>query len=109
MTSIDVTVLEQIRLLLEDNFDTLIDTYISDNTMRVQSLGIAVDMQKWTKVKEISHTMKSSSANIGALQLAEICQLIENDSGNNIQSVKQNYARLLTEFDAVLRCLQSFR
>jgi len=109
MTSLNLELFEELRILLNDNFGYLIDTYIADTTKRVKEINIAITTEKWDEVRDLAHVMKSSSANIGAIELSNISQQIEHDSVYNTSAVEMIYARLLAEFDAVLLCLNKNR
>ena len=109
MTSLNLELFEELRILLNDNFSYLIDTYISDTTKRVEQLNAAIETENWDEVRTIAHVMKSSSANIGALELSDISQQIEHDSVYNTKGIKIIYARLRAEFNAVILCLNKNR
>lgn len=109
MNNLDLELFEQLRILLDENFDLLIDTFISDNTQRIEELKSVIEDARWVDARQISHAMKSSSANIGAIALSQLCQQIETDSANNFDDVKTKYDRLRTEFDAVVLCLNNNR
>lgn len=109
MTNLNLQLFEELRDLMGSNFELLVDTYISDNKARKEQLQLAIESSDWENVRQLSHAMKSSSANIGALQLSELCQQIETDAVNNIDEVKLKYDRLRTEFEAVVLCLNKNR
>lgn len=109
MNNLDLELFEQLRILLDENFDLLIDTFISDNMERIKELESVIEDGRWVDVRQISHAMKSSSSNIGAIALSQLCQQIESDSVNNFDDVKTKYDRLCTEFDAVVLCLNNNR
>jgi len=109
MTNINVELFEQLRVLMGEKFKLLIDTYISDNSSRIDQLQVAIKGENWSEVRELSHAMKSSSANIGATELSLFCQQIESDSVNNVDEIKLKYDRLRNEFQAVVSCLNNNR
>ncbi|MDH5183021.1 MAG: Hpt domain-containing protein [Gammaproteobacteria bacterium] len=109
MSNLNIELFEQLRILLDENFDVLINTFIEDNTSRIEQLQLLIDAGQSEEVRHISHAMKSSSANIGALELSEICRQMEQDCVNNFTDVKTKYARLRTEFDALVLCLNENR
>ena len=55
----------------------LIDIFVDDATERVRSMISALAAGDLVGVEQHAHTLKSSSANMGALGLSELCQEIE--------------------------------
>ena len=102
MNSVSESQYEQLRDLLGNNFPILINTYIEDNRSRIILLGLAIDEQNWLEIRHISHSMKSSSANIGATVLADLCQKVEHGTENNLRDVQVTYGKLCAEFEAVV-------
>lgn len=57
---------------------TLLDTYVTDGTERMAQLGTAVARHDYLAVQNVAHAMKSSSALLGVLTLADLLQRTEN-------------------------------
>jgi HPt (histidine-containing phosphotransfer) domain-containing protein len=57
--------------------DELVDTYLEDGQAQVAVLQGAVAVNATEDLVRPAHTLKSSSANVGALQLAEACRDLE--------------------------------
>jgi len=57
--------------------DELVDTYLDDGRAQVAALEAAVASDAVEDLVRPAHTLKSSSANVGALQLAEACRELE--------------------------------
>ena len=55
----------------------LIDLYLDDSAQRVQALTTAIDASDLATVERAAHALKSASANVGALALAEVCKETE--------------------------------
>jgi len=51
--------------------------YLDDTSDMVATMRAARDEGDVVRVKEVAHTLKSSSANLGAIDLSEICRSIE--------------------------------
>lgn len=63
-----------------DFLDELVDTYLADGTVQVGSLRAAADAGDVEALIRPAHTLKSSSDNIGALELAASCRSLEADA-----------------------------
>ena len=57
--------------------DELVDTYLEDGLAQVAALQAAVGANAVDDLVRPAHTLKSSSANVGALQLADACRDLE--------------------------------
>jgi len=78
---LDASVIEGLRelggeedpgLLLE-----LIDLYLADAPQRMSEIEQALASGDWKLLERAAHTLKSASANIGALSLSALCQELE--------------------------------
>jgi HPt (histidine-containing phosphotransfer) domain-containing protein len=57
--------------------DDLVDTYLEDGRAQVAALRAAVAAGVSADLVRPAHTLKSSSANVGALELADACRWLE--------------------------------
>lgn len=76
---LDEAALADLRILLEDDFSDLIETFLGDAHQRHSEL---VALQQQTKVdaqalRRTAHSFKGSSLNLGATRLAELCRRLE--------------------------------
>ena len=55
----------------------LVDTYLADGTAQVAALQAALAAADTEALVRPAHTLKSSSANVGALALAEACRTLD--------------------------------
>src|SRR5690349_17534232 len=55
----------------------LIDLYLSDAPQRMAEIERSLASGDWKLLERAAHTLKSASANIGALGLSEICKELE--------------------------------
>jgi len=113
-TSIDPNAIEMIRQLQQpDKVDILlqlIDTYISSSRPLIATLKEAVATNKSDVIKQSAHSLKSSSANLGAHRLAAICQDLES-MGRNIEIEKcpAMFKKCEQEFELVIAELKQIR
>ncbi|MDI1301103.1 MAG: Hpt domain-containing protein [bacterium] len=73
----DVVLLEELRGILEEEFPSLIATYIQDSGVRVGDLRQAMTRGDAEAVRKAAHNLKGSSSNLGLVHLADLCRAIE--------------------------------
>ena len=105
---VDKDTLLMLKDLLGDRFNALLETYLSDSILRLQSLKKALQAQDYEVAKHEVHGLKGSSRNIGVNQLADLCEELEKQTrtGNVVNGEKQ-FAAIEQNFAAVdetLRC-----
>nr|WP_218627817.1 Hpt domain-containing protein [Pseudomonas sp. dw_612] len=59
---------------MEDEYPTLLDTFIADSEERLRVLRKADDA---AQLMNAAHSFKGSSSNMGAIRLAELCDELE--------------------------------
>ncbi|RJG16604.1 hybrid sensor histidine kinase/response regulator [Massilia cavernae] len=73
--------LENIRALSEDRGDALVQkvvtAFVDDTPRHLQALGRAIAAHDASKLRKTAHSLKSSSANVGAETLAQMCKEME--------------------------------
>ncbi len=64
---------EEASIILTD----MIQNYLEDSTTRIQSIQSALETSNGALLREAAHTLKSSSATLGARTLAQLCRELE--------------------------------
>jgi HPt (histidine-containing phosphotransfer) domain-containing protein len=57
--------------------DELIDTYLADGSLQLEAMGAAASSGDAAALVRPAHSLKSSSANVGAMALTDICRELE--------------------------------
>ena len=57
--------------------DELIDTYLADASVQLEAMQAAASSGDAAALVRPAHSLKSSSANVGAMALADICRALE--------------------------------
>jgi len=94
MASLDQIIFDELKELMDGDIGEIVELYINDSREQIAQLKTSVDGGDIDGMVSIAHTLKSSSANLGAMQLADMCEKMENDGRNN--SLK-NPASLLSD------------
>ena len=74
---IDEEVLDELRTMLGDEVDHLIDVFLEDTPRLIARLEAAVDGPDYDALRDTAHSLKSSSANLGAMLLSASARRIE--------------------------------
>ena len=77
LAHIDLSTLEMLKEVMEDDFLMLISTYINDSEIRLQELNEASEANANESLRRAAHCFKGSSSNIGAQSLSLLCQQLE--------------------------------
>ena len=80
---IDVEALEELKDIMEDEFECLIHTFIVDSEKKIMALRASVESEDAMLLSRVGHSFKGSSSNIGAVYLAQLCQKAEDQGRNN--------------------------
>lgn len=74
---LDGPILAELQEIMEDDFGILIETYIEDGDRKIGDLKQALGSSDATAIRELSHSFKGASCNIGALPLSRLCETVE--------------------------------
>jgi CheY-like chemotaxis protein/nitrogen-specific signal transduction histidine kinase/HPt (histidine-containing phosphotransfer) domain-containing protein len=75
--TLDTTTLVDLEDIMGDELATLVDTYLRDGDVRLRNLREAADRGDSAEVGKLAHSLKSSSANLGAMPLANRARQVE--------------------------------
>ena len=118
---IDAKVIAEFKAMMGDNADTIlieiIDCYLEDAPQHIQTIARAISQKDAAELRRSSHTLKSSSATLGATNLAAFCQELETlsrlvnieDSSSHTKDGAEQLAQIQAEYELVLAALQLLR
>ncbi len=109
MPAVDQATVHELLEIMGEGFAELVQVYFDDTPKLLARLREAAGGGDHAAVAEIAHSLKSSSANVGALPLAELAKLAESDAkagrSNVLESLSQRldneYQRVLAAFAGV--------
>jgi HPt (histidine-containing phosphotransfer) domain-containing protein len=109
---IDREALDNIRTLQRpdapDLVGKVINKYLSASTILLQGLRDAVSAGDAPAVQKVAHTLKSSSANVGATRLAAQCKELELEARiNRLGPGRDQLRELEAEYQAVRAALEA--
>jgi DNA-binding response OmpR family regulator len=108
---LDVQVLARIRALQRpgaaDIVRKVISLYLEDAPKRLNALRDAIAKGDCSAVERAAHAFKSSSANLGALTLAGMCEVMERDArAGHCEQAQARLAIIEDEYKKVVPALQ---
>ncbi|RYZ88293.1 MAG: Hpt domain-containing protein [Moraxellaceae bacterium] len=108
--SLNTEMLEELRELLADSFNELIDRYLSDSQARFNLLQQAIAEQDFKVIYYEAHGIKGSSRNMGANRLAELMgQLEASGHAQNALNLHEVFTEAQLEYARVVTGLASAR
>ena len=90
-------------------FDMILDTYMKDAQKNVESMIVSSQSHDTDELLRLTHTLKGSSRNVGASELADLCESLEKDLRNGEHSdLDQRVTNISTSFENTLPLLQTY-
>ncbi|MBD3742346.1 MAG: response regulator [Stenotrophomonas sp.] len=96
---LDRDVLDELHAVIGDTALQIVSVFLEDAPAMVQQLQQAAQSSDEPRLQAIAHSLKSSSANVGALSLSAIAQRIEHEArSGSLQRPAVAVALLVAEF-----------
>jgi HPt (histidine-containing phosphotransfer) domain-containing protein len=108
---IDFSVIAELRGLRSstnpDFFNHLIDLFIEETPHRLEAIRVAIKGSDPAAVAQESHALKGSSAHLGAVRMAELCAILEEQGrAGSIGGAPALFSGLEEEFASVREALE---
>ncbi|HIE5356303.1 TPA: ATP-binding protein [Stenotrophomonas maltophilia] len=96
---LDRSVLDELQAVIGDAATQIVSVYLEDAPAMVQALQQAAQDHDDQRLQTIAHSLKSSSANVGAMSLSAVAQRIEHEArAGSLQRPAVAVALLVAEF-----------
>lgn len=106
---LDEEALAELQDVMENEFDVLIHTFISDSAERVAALRAALEAGDADALAKTAHSFKGSSINIGAPRLGALCMEVEQAGrASQLADADSILLRVESEFRQVRDMLEGF-
>jgi HPt (histidine-containing phosphotransfer) domain-containing protein len=108
---IDLATYNQLKDLMGGDFLVeLIDTYITETAALVEQLSQALAGGEAVAFERIAHSIKSSSASLGALSLSQQARELEMmGKANELSGASEKLEQMVANFQQVKRSLEELR
>lgn len=107
---VDTATLEMLQQMLEDGFAGLLDTYIDDSNLKIESLKVGLAQANSDLVRRSAHSLKGSSSNLGAKPLAELCLSVEQRARDQqLEGLDEIIAQVEAEHQTVVGIMEEIK
>ncbi len=107
---IDTTILNSLRDMMSGNemeFQQLLNCYLAEAPKCIQNIQVLSATKNTQALWKAAHSLKSSSASVGATNLAQICKQLEaKGRSNDIESIQEICSQLYREYELVKKTLE---
>lgn len=101
---LDADILDELRVIMGDDFTALLNTFIQDSTQRIEAVEREFAARNAIALRAAAHSFKGSSSNLGAHHLALLCRQIEDFAlAGDLDACTAPVGELAAEFAAVKR------
>nr|WP_228052226.1 response regulator [Nodosilinea sp. LEGE 07298] len=112
--AVDERALQDLAVTLGDNgavlVEELMECYLQESPKLLRAISIAVDQENSRALRQAAHILKSSSADQGAMILADLCQQLEALGKSGVLAgAAGKVAQAETEYERVQTALQARR
>ncbi|MDP2903490.1 MAG: EAL domain-containing protein [Methylovulum sp.] len=106
-TALDNQVLKQLRDDIGNSFIKMVQVYLEDVPLQLQLIRQALQASDAVQLRELAHSLKGASRNLGAEKLAALAKRLEDQARQgNIPEVDETMTQLLQYYDLVQQALQ---
>ncbi len=74
---LDLVALQELREVMGTEFPVLVTTFVVDSEARIAAIRAAQAAGDTEAVREVAHSFRGSSLNIGAHRVAAVCRILE--------------------------------
>ena len=108
---LDINIFQGLRESIDDDslFSDLVTVYLGSAESLIDAIQVAFTNQNATAFSRASHTLKSTSASIGAIKLSEISRYFEKNSNlSAIDVAPELLEHLIGEYDRAIAEIRLF-
>lgn len=99
--------IDQLKQLLGDEFSALVNAFEQDNRKHLKSIEQLIDNDEAEQVSRQVHSIKGASSNLGAIELASVCQQLEAQAKDgDLSNAKELLAQIHQEFEKAIKILR---
>lgn len=94
---LNTAVYQKLRATIPDSFDKIIETFIRETADKIRDIRRFIDEENFEDSTRLSHSLKSSSATLGAMALSHSAALLETSCRQADQQASQTLCTDLSE------------
>jgi histidine phosphotransfer protein HptB len=101
--------LEQLKEIMEDEYDMLISMFVDDSGKLISDMQTAYDASDSDALRIAAHTLKGSASNVCIADLTDICKQIEDKAkDNDLQGIDTLLEKLKLVYPQTCEALKAF-
>ncbi|MCW8878785.1 MAG: Hpt domain-containing protein [Kangiellaceae bacterium] len=105
---LDSTIISELQEIMGEDLGMLLETYVEDTQQKIEQLKSEIKEKNTDSIRRTAHSIKGSSKNVGATELADWCQQMETGAREeNLQDVDIQLANIESSFQNVCDAIQS--
>ncbi len=108
ISSLNLSILDNLKIAMEDDFEELIHAYIKSSQSNIDELWAAFEKQDNKTMQRLAHSLKSASANLGANLLSTQAEILEKDCRDNSNIPDSQLLTIKDEFEKVTKLLENY-
>lgn len=111
--AISTPYLDELHAAIGSRLTLILQSYIQTSREHIDALIEAHRRHDGYKMADVCHTLKGSSANIGAVTLPQLCQQMQeaaasDDSPQKFDTLAQILSMIQSENSAIIECLNTY-
>lgn len=99
MPDMDQEVLTELQEIMGSDFGKLVKSWQDDTRQRIEAMAVAINQEDGVQLRQVAHSLKGSSSNLGARGVVDIC--IEMEKLANLKDMEAAAETLPKLRDAV--------
>lgn len=104
---IDIASLNDLKDIMESEYETLINTFLSDSEARIVDIQDAISANDAEALRRSAHSIKGSSSNVCAIALSEFARVLEHmGKEGSTAGAQEKLDGLKSEFQTVVTILR---
>ena len=106
---IDLNMLEELKEIMEEEFPSLLETFVTESARQYQEASQAWTNQDMEVLRRAAHSLKGSCSNVGAEQLRATCASLE-DRARDLDgaSIPELLSSAEVQLQAVTEVIQTY-
>jgi HPt (histidine-containing phosphotransfer) domain-containing protein len=106
---LDTRTIEELRELMQEKFQAIIETYMRDAPIRFKTMRDAITASDAEKLYRAAHSLKSASASLGAINLSGLAKQLEHMGRNeDLEDVRDVFNDAVKEYGVVRHALKKY-
>ena len=105
---LDKQLLEELKLVMEDEFHALMETFLSESARQFADARDAWQSSDLESLRLHAHSLKGSCGNVGATELQATCASLEHSARNGVEAeIPELIAQVSSQLEVVSEAVRA--